>query len=236
MSKRACVVGCAVVAALFLVVEAMAAPSGAPVGGTTWSANATAFRGKNGTMVIYHCPAKGTLGSVWGTSVYTDDSNVCSAAVQSGLIKLTTGGTVTIKILPGRSSYVGSTHNGVGSNAYGAWTGSYSFYIAPKGPIMDGGRTWAATAAAFQGKDNTRYRYSCPPAGKLGPVIGSSVYSANSSVCSAAVHAGQISVTQGGNVVILMQAGRSSYPGTFKNGVTSRAAGPSQGSFTFTTP
>jgi hypothetical protein len=48
------------------------------------------------------------------------------------------------------------------------------------------------------------------------------------------VHAGQISVTQGGNVVILMQAGRSSYSGTVKNGVTSQAAGASKGSFSFT--
>jgi LCCL domain-containing protein len=236
MSKRVCVVACAVVIGLFLVVEAVAAPSGMPVGGTTWSASATAFRGKNGTLVVYHCPAAGTLGPVWGTNVYTDDSYVCSAAVQSGLITVTTGGTVTIKILPGRESYVGSVHHGVLSNAYGVWTGSYSFYIAPKGPIMDGGRTWTATAAAFQGKTNTRYRYSCPPAGKLGPGIGTNTYAANSSVCSAAVQAGQISVTQGGNVIILMQAGRSSYAGTFKNGVTSLAAGPSKGSFTFTTP
>jgi hypothetical protein len=50
------------------------------------------------------------------------------------------------------------------------------------------------------------------------------------------VHAGQISATQGGNVVISIQAGRSSYPGTFKNGVASQASGPSKSSFTFTKP
>jgi len=237
MFTRACGVGCAVVVALFLAAGASAGPSANPVGGLDWNANATLYRGQNGLNVDYRCPAGGTIGSVYGTGVYTDDSRVCSAAVHAGLITLASGGKVTIKILPGRASYLGSTRHGVTSSSYGAWTGSYSFVVAPKpaaGPILDGGRTWKATAAAFQGKIGSRYRYSCPPNGKLGPVFGAKVYAAKSSVCSAAVHAGKISATQGGNVVILMQAGRSSYPGTFKNGVTSRAAGASKGSFIFT--
>ncbi len=202
-----------------------------------WAANASAFRGQNGTNIAYTCPKAGILGSVYGTGVYTDDSSVCSAAVHAGLITLAAGGKVTIKILPGRASYLGSTRHGVTSSSWGAYSGSYSFVVAPKaptGPILDGGRTWKATAAAFSTKTGNRYRYSCPPSGKLGPVRGTKVYAPNSSVCSAAVHAGQISVTQGGNVVILMQAGKSSYAGTVKNGVTSQAAGPSTGSFIFT--
>jgi len=234
MFPRACSVGCAVVVALFFAAGASAGPSADPVGGLNWSANATAFRGQNGLRVVFRCPAGGTLGPVYGTGVYTDDSSVCSAAVHAGLITLA-GGKVTIKILPGRASYLGSTRHGVTSSSFGSWSGSYSFVVAPKatGPVLDGGRTWKATAAAFQGKIGSRYRYSCPPNGKLGPVRGTKVYAANSSVCSAAVHAGQISVTQGGNVVILMQAGRSSYAGTVKNGVTSQAAGASKASFIF---
>jgi hypothetical protein len=192
-------------------------------------------------LVAYRCPANGTAGSVYGTGFYTDDSSVCSAAVHKGLITLASGGNVTIKISAGRPNYVGSTRNGITSSTYGAWSGSYSFVVtstpkAASGPILDGGRTWGATASAFQSKTGNRYRYSCPPAGKLGPVIGTKVYSTSSSVCSAAVHVGQISVTQGGNVVILIQAGQSSYSGTFKNGVASKLAGPSKGSFTFTKP
>lgn len=236
MFTRVCSIGCAVVVALFFAAGASARTSANPVGGLDWNANATTFRGQNGLLVDYRCPAGGTIGLVYGTGVYTDDSRVCSAAVHAGLITLASGGKVTIKILPGRASYLGSTRNGVTSNSYGAWTGSYSFVVAPKptGPILDGGRTWKATAVAFQGKIGNRYRYSCPRNGKLSPVFGAKAYAAKSSVCSAAVHAGKISATQGGNVVILMQAGRSSYPGTFKNGVTSRAAGPSKGSFIFT--
>ena len=230
-------IGCLVVVALSVAAQASASPSAVPVGGLSWDSNATAFRGQNGTNVAYSCPAGGTIGSVYGTGVYTDDSSVCSAAVHAGRITPASGGKVTIKILPGRASYLGSTSRGVTSNSYDAWGGSYSFVVAPSaptGPILDGGRTWSATAVAFQGKTGSRYRYSCPPAGRLGPVRGTTVYAANSSVCSAAVHAGVISVTQGGNVVIRMQAGRSSYAGTVKNGVTSQASAASPGSFSFT--
>ncbi len=235
MFKRACGVGFPIVAAVCFAVAASGAA--VPTGGLTWDANATAFAGKNGLLVAYKCPPNGTLGTIYGTGVYTDDSKVCTAAVHAGLITVASGGTVMIKILPGRPAYLASTRHGVTSSAYGSWSASFSFVVTPKaptGPILDGGRTWSATAAA--GAIGSRYRYSCPPNGKLGPVVGSTVYASSSSVCSAAVHAGQISATQGGNVVISMQAGRSSYPGTFKNGVTSKASGPSKSSFTFTTP
>ena len=236
MITRACSIGGAVVAALLLAAVAAAGSAADPVGGVDWNATATTFRGQNGLKVIYKCPAGGSLGSIYGTGVYTDDSRVCSAAVHAGLITLARGGTVTIKILPGRPSYLGSTRNGVRSSPWASYTGSYSFVVAPKvtGPILDGGRTWAANAAAFQGTIGGRYRYSCPPNGKLGKVIGAGTYAPTSSVCSAAVHAGQISVTQGGNVVILVRAGRPTYAGTVKNGVTSRAGAATKASFVFT--
>ena len=56
----------------------------------------------------------------------------------------------------------------------------------------------------------------------------------DSSVCTAAVHAGEISLTQGGNVIILIGAAKSAYAGTVKNGITSQAAAGSPASFTFT--
>ena len=64
----------------------------------------------------------------WGT--YTDDSSVCSAAVQAGLITLANGGNVTIEIQPGANSYTGSTKNGITSSDYGPWSGSNTFVTA----------------------------------------------------------------------------------------------------------
>ena len=76
-------------------------------------------------QVDYVCPAGGTAHSVWGTDVYTDDSSVCTAAVHAGVITLEEGGTVTIEIRPGESSYEASERNGITSGSWGSWTGSF---------------------------------------------------------------------------------------------------------------
>lgn len=70
------------------------------------------------------CPAT-TSGTVWGTDLYTGDSNACAAAVHAGAIP-SSGGAVTVVIQPGQSSYTASTRNGITTLSYGAWTGSFS--------------------------------------------------------------------------------------------------------------
>jgi hypothetical protein len=65
--------------------------------------------------------------SVWGTDVYTDDSIIATAAVHAGVIGIGEAGTVTIRLLPGRESYEGTTRNGVTTRSYGSWNGSYEF-------------------------------------------------------------------------------------------------------------
>ena len=72
-------------------------------------------------------PADGTLGAVWGTDVYTDDSSVCTAAVHLGLINELDGGLVVIQISGGLEAYEGTTANGVTSGSYAAWSGSFTF-------------------------------------------------------------------------------------------------------------
>ena len=78
-------------------------------------------------LVAYLCPADGTLGSVWGTDAYTDDSSVCTAAVHLGLINELDGGLVVIQISGGLDAYEGTTANGVTSGSYGAWSGTFTF-------------------------------------------------------------------------------------------------------------
>ncbi len=116
--------GCAT--ATDLINTAQQAASGAPVQ-TGWDQNASGFRGRNGLVVTYQCGAGGSLGAVWGTDVYTDDSSVCSAAVHMGLITQSRGGTVTIQIAPGREGYNGTRRNGVDSSNYSSWGGSFVF-------------------------------------------------------------------------------------------------------------
>ncbi|WP_237079842.1 LCCL domain-containing protein [Myxococcus xanthus] len=63
--------------------------------------------------------------SVWGTDLYTDDSDVCAAAVHAGAIPAT-GGQVSVTIQPAQGSYASTTRNGVTTYSYGYWSGSIS--------------------------------------------------------------------------------------------------------------
>ncbi len=102
-------------------------PSETANGGTGWQANAVTLRGRNNQRFPFVCTANGALGTVWGTGVYTDDSSICTAAVHAGLIRHSGGGAVIIEIRPGQSSYKGSSQNGVDSQGYGSWGGSFVF-------------------------------------------------------------------------------------------------------------
>ncbi|MEI7750172.1 MAG: LCCL domain-containing protein [Candidatus Moraniibacteriota bacterium] len=65
-----------------------------------------------------------TSGAVWGSSPYTEDSDIGTAAVHAGLIAV--GETATIKKTSSgsSSSYVGSTRNGVTTSPYSSpWCG-----------------------------------------------------------------------------------------------------------------
>jgi hypothetical protein len=95
----------------------------------SWDLNAAQYRGEDGKRVAFLCPPDGELGTVWGTDTYTDDSSVCSAAVHTGIINEVEGGRVIIEIAPGEESYEGSVANGVESQDYGSWDGSFTFPV-----------------------------------------------------------------------------------------------------------
>jgi len=66
-----------------------------------------------------------TVGTVWGTGIYTNDSRLATVAVHAGILRNGQKGVVKVTILPGQGGYQGSFSNGVTSNNYGAWNGSY---------------------------------------------------------------------------------------------------------------
>lgn len=94
----------------------------------TWNTEADNFTaGDIGKRIAYTCPAGGTANSVWGTDIYTHDSSICTAAVHSGLITVQNGGTVTIEIAGGQSSYSGTTRYGITTKGFGNWGVSFRF-------------------------------------------------------------------------------------------------------------
>jgi hypothetical protein len=74
---------------------------------------------------------------------------------------------------------------------------------------------------------------SCPPGGTLRSIWGTDTYTADSSVCTAAVHAGLIGVDAGGDVYLEVTAGIEEYVGSERNGVKSGTRGEWLTSFQF---
>ena len=66
-------------------------------------------------------------GSVWGgdNGVYTDDSSLAAAAVHAGLLKNGERGVVRVRILPAQDHYAGSNRNGITSESWESWGGSF---------------------------------------------------------------------------------------------------------------
>lgn len=71
------------------------------------------------------CPAGCDPTIIWGTDVYTNDSGLCTAAAHAGVITLAEGGPITIIREPGRDEYPASTQNGITSEPWGSWGGSF---------------------------------------------------------------------------------------------------------------
>ena len=197
-----------------------------------WERKAVEFRGRIGELVDVECPFGGQIRSTWGSNVYTDDSSICTAAVHVGLITVDQGGEVTIEILDGQEEYYGSDFNGVTSADFGPWPGSFSFPAAAQLDVAPA-IGWDRAAAFYRGRDSTEFTVVCEPNGVASSIWGTGTYTADSSICTAAVHADLITVESGGRVTFGLVDGQDSYEGTEANGVTSLPYGSYDASFVF---
>ena len=94
---------------------------------------------------------------------------------------------------------------------------------------------WSTNAAGFRGQLDQEFVFQCPSGGQAGTVWGTDIYTDDSSVCTAAVHAGLIDLASGGDVTIVMLPGRDSYAPSTRNGITSVSWGSWGSSFSFVT-
>lgn len=194
----------------------------------SWSDNAGRWRTQFGTAHAVICPplTGGPSRTVWGTDIYTHDSQVCTAALHAGAIT-GAGGATTLYIEQGLSSYQASDRNGVSSRSYGRWNGSFTFtapvrrapMVIPATPVP---ATWQATARQLRGHVGSQVTVMCPPGDFPEPVLGggsNTPFSDDSSICTAGVYAGAITFARGGPVRILVGPGADLYDTGDQNGV-----------------
>lgn len=193
-----------------------------------WTQNAQSHSADIGKTLSIDCTPNGTLGSIWGTETYTDDSSICTAAVHVGLITVDKGGTIDYKITAGAASYAGMDGNGITSQGYGAWSGSFIFPKAAPGTgtFTASTTTWDANASSSDHEVGDKIVIDCSSNGHISSIWGTKSYTSDSSICAAAVLEGLITVDKGGLVVAEITAGAESYTGSTAHGVTSSDYGP----------
>jgi len=213
---------------------------------------------------------------IWGTDVYTDDSDLSLAAVHAGILLANQEGEVLVTFLPGQSQYQGSTRNGVITSNFDAFPGSYR--LDPVGPasaaipmlpapqvlpfsvptslvsavtinagtvinfpffgpmplddqaiwrILGGGQSSDGRGGdleflmGLRNHNGESFEYVVTGAASGGAVWGDGVYTDDSDLRVAAVHAGALRPGERGRVRITVLPGRPRYEGTSRNGVRS---------------
>ena len=94
--------------------------------------------------------------------------------------------------------------------------------------------TWRTNAQQFRENIGESFRLICPPNGVPGTVWGNGTYTDDSSICTAAVHAGAITLAEGGAIILEMKMGLPAYAGSARNGVTTQRYDAWDASFSVT--
>lgn len=177
------------------------------------------------------CAAGVAAGAVWGSGTYTTDSAICAAALHAGAVTAA-GGVVKMKVTPGCSAYEGSQKNGVVTAPWGSFGGSFHFVGLGSGQCFTPPE--GACPANFKSIPNvsetTELECNCSASQFAGSLWGTGIYTRDSSICQAALHAGGVT-TAGGKVKVKAAPGCSSYKGSAQNGATSGNWDSYDGSF-----
>jgi hypothetical protein len=75
------------------------------------------------------------------------------------------------------------------------------------------------------------FKIKCPAGGEESAVWGTDIYTLDSSICNAAVHAGKLRRESGGSVTIELRPGESAYKGSTRNGIKTNDYGQYGSSF-----
>ena len=95
---------------------------------------------------------------------------------------------------------------------------------------------WVRNATDLEGRNGQKFAYPCPPNGTPSTIWGTDTYTDDSSVCTAGVHAGVITLSSGGYVFIQIEPGQDNYTGTTRNGIDSHDYGSWGGSYVIFKP
>jgi cobalamin biosynthesis Mg chelatase CobN len=172
-----------------------------------------------------------TAGIVAAGLVIAAALTACGATTKKVKAEATTVPSTTAAATTTTSSTTTSTE--AASTTTSSSSGSSTTSAGSGTSVVDPNSAWDSKAVAYRGRNGLRVRYSCPAGGSPYSVWGTDYYTDDSSVCTAAVHSGLITLAKGGKVVIQIAPGRSSYTGTSRHGIDTSSYGSWDSSYVF---
>ncbi len=188
------------------------------------------YRDKVGSTFLFY--VTGNEGTCFGgeDNIYTDESSLAVAAVHAGLLKVNETKLIKVKMLAGRDSYPSITRNGITSEEHEACEGSYQLSVPAPGDVAGA----PTNMSDYIGKYDILFLFKVT--GQTEEAIWggrNNVYTTDSHIGTAAVHAGVLKAGQTGIVRIKILPGQNAYPEVTRNGITSHEFGEWEGSYQF---
>lgn len=184
-----------------------------------------------GQRVHYRVTGSAAAGSIWGTDTYTLDSNIATTAVHAGVLADGEEGIVTLTIVPAITNFVGTDRNGVLSKnsvsinpdpptaiTIEPFTGDPFAYIREQYSVENGPPPLDLRCHGSRLGDTLKYLVvGSAPADPDNPEsehliwyqAANDRYSHDSSLATAAVHAGVVEAGQTGVVAVTVGPGFS---------------------------
>lgn len=194
-------------------------------------ADMSGFRDQVGSTFLYYVIGDDG-GQCWGgeDKIFSDDSPLAVAAVHAGILKAKETKLVKVKVLGPKKNLPSIDKNGVKSEACESCDGSYQL----SAPTLEDFADAPSTMSHYIGIEDFVFVFRVK-AHKEGAIWGgkNNIYTSDSEIATAAIHAGVLKPGQTGLVRIKMLPGQQSYPEITRNGLTSHSFDSWEGSYQF---
>jgi len=217
--------------AAFVMQPAGAVGVAAPLGRAPGAGPGTLFGKAIGETVEMRVAGRQN-GFIWGTDIYTADSDVATAAVHAGALRNGEEGTVVITVVASPERHSASERNGVRSGAWGSF--SRSFVVQRKTGAAEpepAGQPSSGSARPLTSLAIGESMTITITGSDKGVVWGTDQYTGDSRFDVAAVHAGVLRAGERGEVIVTRIAAPSRYEGSHRHGVRSQSWGPFSSAF-----
>jgi len=200
------------------------APPSPPQGGRGPTTHVEIRRLDIGDQVTVNVTGRAN-GPIWGDTIYTLDSDLGTAAVHAGLLRVGETRQIKLYVVPSPSTFAQGNRNGIQSMQWGSFPAAFVMQAA-RGAAIAVPSIMPQRLPGHLGTLGLNESKTVTITGDdKGYVWGTDTYTGDSRAEVAAVHAGILQVGERGEVIITRVAPITRYRGSERNGVRSQSWG-----------